>query len=161
MLIIGLTGGIGSGKSTVSQHFESLGVAVIDADIITRELVAPNQPALQEIVQQFGAEILADDGTLDRVQLRQRVFEDESERKKLEAILHPKVRDSMRQHVSVLRDSSAPPALLHSQHSATHRKWLDRLDTACAGDRHQPGSATTTCQPPRRIEQRPNRCRHS
>jgi len=122
MLIIGLTGGIGSGKSTVSHHFESLGVPVIDADVIARELVAPGQPALQEIAQQFGAELITADGTLDRVQLRQRVFKNKSEtggeshgenndeRKKLEAILHPKVRDNIRQQVTALRDSSEPPA---------------------------------------------------
>lgn len=110
MLIIGLTGGIGSGKSTVSHYFESLGVPVIDADLITRELVARGQPALQEIVQQFGPEILLADGTLDRAQLRQRVFGHEAERKKLEAILHPKVRDSMRQRVTALQDSNPPPA---------------------------------------------------
>ena len=114
MLIIGLTGGIGSGKSTVSHHFESLGVPVIDADVIARELVAPGQPALQEIVQQFGAELLLADGTLDRAQLRQRVFKNHdknnSERKKLEAILHPKVRDNIRQQATALRDSSEPPA---------------------------------------------------
>jgi dephospho-CoA kinase len=109
MLIIGLTGGIGSGKSTVSHHFESLGVPVIDADIITRELVAPGQPALQEIAQQFGPDILLADGTLDRAQLRQRVFEHDDERKKLEAILHPRVRESMRQRVTTLRDSNPPP----------------------------------------------------
>lgn len=110
MLIIGLTGGIGSGKSTVSHHFESLGVPVIDADVIARELVAPGQPALQEIAQQFGPELISADGTLDRAQLRQRVFEDDEERKRLEAILHPKVRDSMSQRVAALRDSSTPPA---------------------------------------------------
>jgi len=114
MLIIGLTGGIGSGKSTVSHHFESLGVPVIDADVIARELVGPGQLALQEIVQQFGPELLMADGTLDRAQLRQRVFESDAkhdnDRKRLEAILHPKVRDSMSQHVTALRDSSTPPA---------------------------------------------------
>ena len=122
MLIIGLTGGIGSGKSTVSHHFESLGVPIIDADVIARELVAPGQPALQEIAQQFGAELLLADGTLDRAQLRQRVFKkpdenesenhdkNNSERKKLEAILHPKVRDNIRQQVTALRNSSEPPA---------------------------------------------------
>lgn len=110
MLIIGLTGGIGSGKSTVSHYFESLGIPVIDADVITRELVTPGQPALQEIVQQFGSQLLAADGTLDRAQLRQQVFENEKERKKLEAILHPKVRDSMRQQITALHNSNTPPA---------------------------------------------------
>ena len=110
MLIIGMTGGIGSGKSTVSHHFESLGVPVIDADVISRELVAPGQPALQEIAQQFGAQLLAADGALDRARLRQHVFENDAERKKLEAILHPKVRESMRQQVMALQDSNTPPA---------------------------------------------------
>lgn len=110
MLIIGLTGGIGSGKSTVSQHFESLGVPIIDADVIARELVTPGQPALEEIVEEFGTEILAADGTLNRTQLRHQVFDSAEDRKKLEAILHPKVRDSMHQQVNALVDSTTPPA---------------------------------------------------
>ena len=110
MLIIGLTGGISSGKTTVSHHFESLGVPVIDADIIAHELVAPGQPALAEIAQQFGNDCLATDGSLDRRALRQRVFRNADERKKLEAILHPRVRDEIRRRVEALQSIQAPPA---------------------------------------------------
>ncbi|MDT8382968.1 MAG: dephospho-CoA kinase [Gammaproteobacteria bacterium] len=110
MLIIGLTGGIGSGKSTVAHYFEALGVPVIDADIIARELVAPGQPALGEIAHQLGPELVLADGNLDRAQLRQRVFAHNEERKRLEAILHPKIRECLRQRVNALRERNTPPA---------------------------------------------------
>lgn len=110
MLIIGLTGGIGSGKSTVAQRFAELGIPVIDADIISRELVSPGQPALEEIAQQFGADILLPSGELDRAQLRQLVFSQPNARKKLEAILHPRVRAEVHRRVAALQDSNPPPA---------------------------------------------------
>ena len=110
MLIIGLTGGIGSGKSTVAHRFAELGIPVIDADIITRELVAPGQPALEEIAQQFGADLLLPSGALDRAQLRQRVFCQPNERKKLEAILHPKARIEAHRRIAALQDANPPPA---------------------------------------------------
>jgi len=94
MLIIGLTGGIGSGKSTVARHFESLGVPVIDADIITRELVKPGQDALKEIVAHFGPDIIQTDGQLNRAWLRALIFDNPGERKVLENILHPRARES-------------------------------------------------------------------
>jgi len=91
-LRIGLTGGIGSGKSEVSRLFAECGAAVIDTDIISRELVEPGQPALQEIVNTFGAEVLDAEGRLDRDQLRQHIFTDPEKRHQLEAILHPRIR---------------------------------------------------------------------
>lgn len=91
-LRIGLTGGIGSGKTTVSQVFAELGVPIIDADVIARELVQPGQPALDEIVAQFGTDVLDPNGHLDRGKLRQRVFAAEGQRRALEAILHPRIR---------------------------------------------------------------------
>lgn len=90
MLRIGLTGGIGSGKSTVADMFAARGVPVLDADQIARELVEPGQPALQAIVQRFGADILKG-GALDRARLRQRVFAAPESRRWLEALLHPLV----------------------------------------------------------------------
>lgn len=96
-LRIGLTGGIGSGKTTVSQLFAELGVPIIDADLIARELVEPCRPALTEIVAQFGEELLDSQGNLDRGKLRQRVFSDEAQRKTLEAILHPRIRAELNQ----------------------------------------------------------------
>jgi dephospho-CoA kinase len=92
MLIIGLTGGIGSGKSTVARQFEAHGVPIIDTDCIARELVAPGQPALRDIVQRFGAAMLDQQGRLDRARLRQYVFAHAAERRALEAILHPRIR---------------------------------------------------------------------
>jgi dephospho-CoA kinase len=92
-LRIGLTGGIASGKSEASRHFAALGVPVIDTDIIARELVAPGQPALTEIADHFGEEILDQDGRLDRARLRAIVFADAARRRELEAILHPRIRD--------------------------------------------------------------------
>jgi dephospho-CoA kinase len=110
MLIIGLTGGIGSGKSTVAQRFAELGIPVIDADITTRKLVVPGQPALEEIAQQFGTDILLPSGELDRAQLRQRVFSQPNARKRLEAILHPRARAAVQQRIVALQNSSPPPA---------------------------------------------------
>lgn len=103
MLIIGLTGGIGSGKSTVTQHFESLGVPVIDADSITRELVKPGQEALKEIEAHFGPDIIQVDGQLNRACLRALVFADPDERKTLEGILHPRARERVQQLIAELK----------------------------------------------------------
>lgn len=110
MLIIGLTGGIGSGKSTVSQHFETLGVPVIDADQLTRACVAPGQPALAEIAEQLGIEFITPEGELDRRRLRKQIFTHPEQRKTLEAILHPRARDVASQQLAALRDSPNPPA---------------------------------------------------
>jgi dephospho-CoA kinase len=93
MLIVGLTGGIGSGKSTVAEAFARHGVPVIDTDVIARELVAPGLPAYQAIVDHFGKRVLLDNGELDRRQLREIVFADPEQRRVLEDILHPRIRD--------------------------------------------------------------------
>lgn len=95
MLIIGLTGGIGSGKSTVANLFAELGVPIIDTDIIARQVVEPGQPALVEITQVFGPDILTADGGLDRPVLRRIIFGDTGKRKALEAILHPRIQEEM------------------------------------------------------------------
>ncbi len=92
MLRVGLTGGIGSGKSTVAGLFARHGVPVVDTDEIARRLVAPGQPAQAEIVGAFGTEILDMHDHIDRVRLRQRVFADPAARRRLEAILHPRIR---------------------------------------------------------------------
>jgi dephospho-CoA kinase len=103
MLIIGLTGGIGSGKSTVAGFFAQHGIPVIDADQLARELVAPGSPALNEIIDVFGPDILLPDGTLDRSQLRRRVFADPDQKRRLEAILHPRVYTELRYRTKALR----------------------------------------------------------
>ncbi len=96
MLIIGLTGGIGSGKSTALKRFVELGVPVIDADDIARELVLPGRPGLKRIIAEFGTDVLTDEGLLDRARLRKIVFDNSQKRKALEAILHPLIRAEMR-----------------------------------------------------------------
>ena len=109
MLIIGLTGGIGSGKTTVCNYFSALDVPIIDADIAAREVVQPGQAALTQITALFGQSILASDGSLDRSKLRDQIFSDEVSRKKLEAILHPLIRQQMDKKLATL---SAPYAIL-------------------------------------------------
>ena len=89
--VIGLTGGIGSGKSAVSARFETHGITVVDADQASRTVVQPGQPALAAIVERFGHGMLAADGSLDRAQLRQRIFADPAEREWLETLLHPRI----------------------------------------------------------------------
>jgi dephospho-CoA kinase len=95
VLRVGLTGGIGAGKSEVSRRLASYGAVVIDADAVAREVVAPGTPGLAEVTAAFGPEVLRSDGTLDRDRLGERVFEDESLRMKLNAIIHPRVGERM------------------------------------------------------------------
>ena len=95
MLTIALTGGIASGKSEVSRLFEGLGVPVIDTDLISRQLVKPGEPALQEIVTAFGASILNSDGALNRKKLGKLIFNSRQQRHRLEDILHPRIRDEV------------------------------------------------------------------
>jgi len=104
MLVIGLTGGIASGKSTASRYFQLLGIHVIDADIIARELVKPGEPALQQIVAAFGEDILDDKQQLDRAKLRDIVFNSQDARQKLETILHPLIRAEMRNRLKAIDD---------------------------------------------------------
>lgn len=92
VLKVGLTGGIGSGKSTVTRRLVELGVLVIDADQVARTVVEPGEPALQEIAQAFGEGALQDDGALNRQWLREQVFDDPEARARLEAITHPRIR---------------------------------------------------------------------
>ena len=92
---IGLTGGIASGKSTVADLFVELGAAVIDADVIAREVVMPGRPGLNDVRQAFGEQVISDDGRLNRAVMRQLVFADDDARKQLEAILHPRIREEM------------------------------------------------------------------
>ena len=102
MLAIGLTGGIGSGKSTAASFFAKQGVPIIDTDAIARQLVAPGQPAYTEIVNTFGEAILDKERQLDRKRLRDHVFDNVAERKRLEAILHPRIREEVRKQLSAL-----------------------------------------------------------
>lgn len=106
---VGLTGGIGSGKSAVSERFAKLGIVIVDADIASRVVVEPGRPALAAIAEHFGADILTSEGVLDRAALRARVFADTSERRWLEALLHPKINEYIR---TQLEAADSPYAIL-------------------------------------------------
>jgi dephospho-CoA kinase len=101
-LLVGLTGGIATGKSTVAATFRALGAVVIDADQLAREVVEPGQPALAEVVAEFGQAVLGPDGRLDRQRLGAIVFADPARRRRLEAIVHPAIRARFAEHVARL-----------------------------------------------------------
>ncbi|MCI1729421.1 MAG: dephospho-CoA kinase [Chiayiivirga sp.] len=127
-LPIAVTGGIASGKSEVTRRFEALGIEVLDADLIARELVEPGQPALAEIARRFGAGVIDAAGRLDRRALRAIVFADSAARRDLEAILHPRVHASLQARAQ----AAAPPYVLLAipllAESAPGRyAWLDRV----------------------------------
>lgn len=107
--VVGLTGGIGSGKTTASDRFRALGVTVVDADVEARRVVEPGEPALRAVVARFGEEVLTADGRLDRPRLRRRVFHDAGERRWLERLLHPLVNGRMAEQ---LRQADSRYALL-------------------------------------------------
>ncbi len=127
-LRIGLTGGIASGKSAVASAFAGLGVPVVDADRLAREVVEPGAPALAAVVREFGAEILGPDGRLDRRRMRALVFADAGRRRRLEAILHPAIRAAMAAAIAALEAPYvvvAIPLLVESgQQSAFDRVLL-------------------------------------
>lgn len=104
MLVVGLTGGIATGKSLVAEKLKSLGAVVVDADEAARAVVSPGQPALKEICTRFGAGIIKPDGTLDRSALARIVFHDGSARRDLEKIVHPRVFERMAEAVSRARE---------------------------------------------------------
>ncbi|UZK04906.1 dephospho-CoA kinase [Venatoribacter cucullus] len=111
MWVLGLTGGIGSGKSAASDYFAKLGIVVVDADIVAREVVEPGQPAWQAIREHFGPEVLQADGSLNRAWLRQKVFAEPAERQWLEQQTHPRIRDSI---IRQLQQAQSPYAILSS-----------------------------------------------
>jgi dephospho-CoA kinase len=102
-LLAGLTGGIATGKSTVSEMLRTLGAVIIDADVLAREVVAPGQPALAAIVREFGTDVLNGDGTLDRKRLAAIAFTDPERRRRLEAITHPAIRDGFQARLAELQ----------------------------------------------------------
>ena len=108
---VGITGGIGSGKSAVTERFERLGITVVDADLAARVIVEPGREALQQIAEHFGQEVIREDGTLDRAALRQRVFSRESERQWLEQLTHPLIG---REIVDQLAAANSPYTILSS-----------------------------------------------
>jgi len=126
VLKIGLTGGIGSGKSVACEIFSELGVPVIDADAIAHELVEPGMPALEEIIEVFGKEIISNDGTLDREKIRDHIFTNETDRKTLEIILHPAIYKEISNQVENIKSNYciiSIPLLLETDAS----KIVDRI----------------------------------
>ena len=111
MYVVGLTGGIGSGKTAASDYLHSLGIGVVDADIVARDVVAIGQPALAQIAQHFGTAVLLADGSLNRSALRTIVFNNADERKVLETITHPAIRQEILQQLTA---SVSPYTLLVS-----------------------------------------------
>lgn len=110
-LVVGVTGGIGSGKSAVTQCFENLGVAVVDADVAARIIVEPGGAALAAIAEHFGDDIILPDGTLDRAALRQRVFSDAAQRLWLEQLTHPLIGEEIRRQLVA---AASPYSILSS-----------------------------------------------
>ena len=112
MKIIGLTGGIACGKSTVSTELRTLGAAIIDADALAHELSQPHQPIYNAYVERFGSEIVAADGTIDRAAIARRVFADPAVRAEVEAIAHPIIRSAAEERLRAARDENKRAAVL-------------------------------------------------
>ena len=123
--VVGLTGGIGSGKTTVADQFAALGATVVDTDAIAHELTGPGGAAMPAIVAEFGASLAAGDGRLDRAAMRELAFRDAGARKRLEAILHPMIRDTSAARIAAAPGAyviSAVPLLVESGN------WKGRVD---------------------------------
>ncbi|GHF79579.1 dephospho-CoA kinase [Thalassotalea marina] len=127
-LIIGLTGGIGSGKTTVSNLLADYGITIVDADVVAREVVAEGSLGLKEIVAKFGATILQEDGQLNRAKLRELIFSDEQLKQWLNALLHPLIRESI---LNQLKSATSPYCILsapllfeNNLHQYTNRTLL-------------------------------------
>lgn len=130
MLRIGLTGGIGSGKSTVCALFHELGAPVIDSDVIARTLVAPGSAALGQIAERFGKQLLQEDGSLDRKQMRELVFSNQSKREQLESILHPLIRQEIERQISQLN----APYIIVAIPLLLEKGWQQQLDRVLVVD---------------------------
>ncbi|MHB1354147.1 MAG: dephospho-CoA kinase [Thiobacillus sp.] len=127
MFTIGLTGGIGSGKSAAAARFAELGVPVIDTDVIARELTRPGRPALDAIRASFGDAVIAADGSLDRPVLRRRVFADAAARRRLEAILHPLVLHEVKARLAALSAPYAVAVIPLLVETGAYGSLLDRI----------------------------------
>jgi dephospho-CoA kinase len=128
-LIVGLTGGVASGKSEVTRRLQARGITVADADIVARQIVEPGQPALERIVAAFGPGVLQADGVLDRRQLRERIFADPQARQALEAITHPAIRAELLAQCQAATGPYAIAAipLLAEGGGRQAYPWLDRI----------------------------------
>ncbi|MFC3802561.1 dephospho-CoA kinase [Cohnella sp. GCM10012308] len=123
---IGLTGGIATGKSTVARMLVARGAALVDADRIAREIVEPGQASLARIAERFGAEVIREDGTLDRRMLGSIVFANAEERKALEAITHPAIRELMRERIDAL-EAERPDRLVVADIPLLYESGLQHL----------------------------------
>lgn len=112
MLKVGLTGGIGSGKSTAVDAFRVFGIPIIDADQIAKDAVEPGSKALEELAEHFGSNILSKDGSLDRQQLKSIIFKDDKALQKVEAILHPRIKQEILDQISTTSRTSTAPYLI-------------------------------------------------
>ena len=130
LLKVGLTGGIASGKTTVSNLFAKLGVPVIDADVIAHALVEPGQAALKQIIQTFGSSLINKDGNLNRAKLRQKIFANRGQREQLESILHPRIRQAMQEKIAGLSD----PYCLLSIPLLLEKGWQSQIDRVLVVD---------------------------
>ena len=126
-LAVVVTGGIAAGKTAVTRAFAEFRAPIFDTDAVSRELVAPGRPALAEIVEAFGADVLTPKGELDRLRMRERIFNDESSRQRLEAILHPRVRNELRTSVSTCTAAYCLLAIPLFAESAQAYEWVDRV----------------------------------
>ena len=126
-IVIAMTGGIAAGKSAVAKRFEALGVRVHDADVAAREVIEPGTAGLAAIVEAFGADVLDDSGRLDRRAMRQRVFADSSARQALEAIIHPRIRQWLRERALADRGPYCLLAIPLLAENIEHYRWVDRV----------------------------------
>lgn len=129
-LIVGLTGGIASGKSAVADLFAALGVPVLDTDEIAREVVAPGSVGLARVVERFGPGVLGDSGALDRAALRARVFADENDRRDLEAIVHPLVIETLNRRAA----AAGGPYQIHVVPLLVETGLAERMDRVLVVD---------------------------
>jgi len=127
MYVIGLTGGIGSGKSTVAKVLEAQGATVLSADIIGHEVYSPGRPAWQEIVNEFGHDVVADDGTIDRKKLGPIVFSDPKNLAALNSIVHPRMKGMMRERLAALAREGVKITVLEAA-LLFEAKWDDLAD---------------------------------
>ncbi len=131
---VGLTGGIGSGKSEVSRLLRRLGALVIDADLLAREVVAPGSEGLAAVADAFGSDVLADDGSLDRAAVAAVVFGDPEARSRLEAIIHPRVRARAAQLEAEAWASNSDAVVVHDVPLLVEAGQADRYDTVVVVD---------------------------
>ncbi len=139
-MVVGLTGGIASGKSLVSGELKRLGAHVIDADLIAREIVGPGSPALAEIKREFGPRVINDDGTLDRAALGEIVFSDPEKLKLLNSITHPRIIEQQRRMIEEIKKNHADPLIIVDAailiEAGEHRN-MDRVVVVWASEEKQ------------------------